>query len=80
MNKTELLKKCWISHTKRLPPDTEETIIVWNYELERPWPIISFIARRDAKRWVRDPKYCEGQKNAALLHSHWIKLPDPHNF
>jgi len=79
MTKKEFLQTCWIPHTKRLPPDTQELVVAWNYKKECPWVVESQILRKHAKEWVQNPTCFDSSHNIALFTSHWMKLPGPAN-
>ena len=79
MTKKEFLQSCWVPYTKRLPPDTDEIVIAWNYKQKAPWPAVSFVLRKDAEQLIEDPKHFDGSHNIALFTSHWMKLPGPAN-
>ena len=79
MTKKEFLQSCWVPYTKRLPPDTDEIVIAWNYKWRCPWVMESRILRRHAKEWVQDTTCFDDSHNIALFTSHWMKLPGPTN-
>lgn len=76
-SRLELLCSAWISIEKRLPPDTDELILVWNYELNRPWVMVARVARQDAARLVADPAAFDALVNVALFISHWTRFHGP---
>jgi len=76
MNKKELFKKMWIPVTKRLPPNDNSLILVWNYYVGHPEVRISHTARTDMEN-VRRKKTHYKTPNKAVLLSDWMPIYSP---
>lgn len=88
MKRSELLKKCWISFEKRLPPNKEIYILVWNPKHNNFICGFSHVFRWEYLQMKKDPHYLEKWEATrpskmdelnigAYRCSHWMLITGP---
>lgn len=89
MTKNDLLRKCWIPYTKRLPPDEDVYIVAWNYDSQTPIVGLARIIRAKISQIQRNPDLLKQWEQAGKTSvadkialggyktSYWMYLPGP---
>lgn len=88
MTKNEFLSNCWISYKKRLPPNEDIMILVWNYDRQEIVSGLARIFRVHQEQLKRDPellkKWEKNKRNnldriaiSGYKTSHWMFVPGP---
>lgn len=81
MNKKELLRKCWISVEKRMPPRSDGTIVVWGERTAKPIVMIAVVAceiieQQRINQQKAETDYFFDPTGVDWI-THWMELPFP---
>lgn len=74
MNKRELLQSTWVPITKRMPPDSDELILVWNWVYKEPAVWLAHQARQHARIEIEETG---DDLSWDRRISHWCKIYPP---
>lgn len=76
-SKKDRLQEAWVPISKRLPPDTDEEILCWNYWQGKGITMTAWVARLAAEYLLEH----EGDKEMSISWdrriSHWMPVYEP---
>ncbi len=75
MKKRELLQRAWISIKRRLPPKTDEDLLVWNWFTGHATIMKGMFAHQKARQELAGNGKALGVDGRI---SHWMSMPGPH--
>ena len=78
MNRKEYEQRSWTHIKRKLPPDTDEILLLWNPMIKEPFLQIGYISHEHAKRILKGQE-SETLKKFAIdrIFSYWRRVIGP---